>query len=165
VFGFGYHNSTNLKLNSERIFNLIVKVGIKNVGFGIGMIADNNQRHELFMDSADLLPQDIKEALQKGKLGVIKTLAISKAYQNKGFGGKLFRALESRLKGAGVKKIIVPAWKDNKQIFLSRLLERNSYSPLIEIPMMWQGICDSGEYKCISRCDQCVCSAVYYTNQ
>ena len=94
--------------------------------------------------------------------GVLKTFAVSDDHQNKGIGSKLLIEMENKLTSLGVKKFIVPAWKDCNGINIERLLSKFGYKKNLEIFDYWKKDCDKKCFTCPSRTEKCNCSAVFF---
>lgn len=107
-------------------------------------------------------PKPIAEAQRLGKLGILKTVAISPLHQRQGLGVALIGLVERTLIEAGLEVIVVPAWEVAGRVNLGRAMERTGFRRVFDAGAVWVSGCDSGTFACRDRTDRCVCTAIYY---
>lgn len=161
VFGGGYLSNNHFDTRNESHVYYISKHANRISGFVIAYLANDSDKQHLF-NSNKLVSDRTDYHLRCGKLGVIKTIAVSKSQQGNGIGNKLFFMAEKKLINIGAKEIIVPSWSAHGQLFLKNVLDRHGYKEIMKIPHMWADICGKS-YNCLLREDSCCCEAIIFS--
>lgn len=159
AFGPNYYQPETIKLDSDTNIAIVSVVGNSVSGFGLSRILKKHEIKEAFENHH--VP-NFDELFLCNTIGLLKTLAVRSSFKGQGIGVRLFKEMENKLRLLGAERFIVPAWKDETGIPVEKILKSFKYESFLEIPFFWSNQCDSGNYKCISRKDKCICSAVFY---
>ena len=161
VFGDGYTEIDQIA-NDEKKYAIVANVNGQFAGFCCGNILDADKLEDLVKKDLGVVPDDIRIANCEGKLGLIKTIAVNERFGSNGIGTRLLKDAEQKLIGLGATCIIVPAWKVGGKTPIKNLLERFSYKEWIENDTYWKKDCENQKFECISFCESCQCSVVFY---
>lgn len=148
AFGEGYLECLLKYIENDLGNCLACFIDEKIVGF---ITYHKKETHELF------------EKNNVDAIGEIKTIVVLEAHKGKSVGSKLFKYAEEELLLFGVNKIIVPAWKFDDQINISRLLKKYEYKKYLENKLYWKNECENNEFDCPKKTTKfCKCSAIFY---
>ena len=159
VFGANYYQPENILSDSDSHIAVIFEKNSSIAGFGLAKVLNRSDIQIAFEHHR---VDNVNAIFDCNKIGLIKTLGVSNLFQGLGIGVSLFQEMENRLRSKGAERFIVPAWRDEKGIPIEKIMNKFHYEPFLEIPLFWINKCDSGEYACNSRKNECVCSAVFY---
>jgi len=137
------------------------------IGFCIAYLLKADKFRSVVMEghAVSARSAEIEHADAAGRLGVIKTVAVSPAVQGRGVGTELVQAAEDRLKQFGATAIVVPAWERGEgRLNIGGVLDHLGYEEWLKAPHFWRTGCDSGSFACPERRPDspCVCNMRLY---
>lgn len=131
-------------------------------GFAKGRLLPEGALHEFLEHRVSEVPEDIGEADAKGALGVIQAIAVAPGQRRQGIGTKIVQAMHDALVGQGADKLIVTFKRGASAAKVDGVMRKVGFELWMRLPSYWEPRCDSGEFNCVDRRDNCVCEAVFY---
>lgn len=95
-------------------------------------------------------------------IGLIKTLAVNKEYQNIGIGFNLVADAITNFKKQQIKTIICLAWKSKNGVNIAGIMQQHQFKILKEIPNYWEKESIKHKFNCPECGYPCNCSALIY---
>ena len=134
--------------------------GKKVLGFCLCIIASNDEVDKHLKVGHAYLPAYVHFA---EKIGIIKTIAVSKDFRQRGIGHALTRAGYDEMANRKVQSVCSLAWKNGNVIAANGSLSALGLSPLREIESFWKEDSLKHHFDC-PACGPppCNCSAVLY---
>lgn len=161
--GYDEDVMADLKAKADPVIKIHTDFNGRVVGFGYGYIAQTGTLASFLKQEQNNLPHSMLSADKTEQIGIIKTIVTDPSHQCQGLATKLVREIEKDLLQKNATEIIVPAWKAGDRINIGRTMDRAGYTEGFTVEGFWKKDCDSGDFQCIDRTDQCICSAVFYT--
>lgn len=132
-------------------------------GIAIGHCIRNQRFEEAVPRLNEIaIPPDVLHASATDRLAILSVLAVAKAYQGRGVGTKLARAMEKALSSAGAEIVIALAWELDSKVFVHSVLATGQYTKIGAIPKYWKSECDAQHFSCPERGESCRCGVVIY---
>lgn len=161
-FGYGYINRNNIVIGHDNHFSFIARNGGAFCGFCTSYILDANKIREMLGEYNSILPDDVRIADERGRLGVIKTISVRKKYQCRGIGFNLITHAEKNLRRNGADCIVVPAWRHSDTTRLESILKIKDYRFWFRDNSYWRDSCEKRQFQCVNFDGRCRCAVDFY---
>ena len=97
-------------------------------------------------------------------IGIIKSIAVAKSYQQRGIGDAIMKQSIDELKSAGVNIVVMIGWKSKLGTNIESLALLNGFRKACEIQNYWSEDSDLKNYDCpVCGAPPCTCSAAIYS--
>lgn len=157
VFGHGYTEEFFLHwaLSSSDDIPLVAEIHGHTVGFALGQLMSP---HEL----APIVRNEVT-GNKRGKVGLIKTLAVTQSAQGLGLGSSLARTLLNQLSLKGATDVYSVAWEHGGVVPARKTLESHGLVEVARVPHYWREDSLEAGYAC-TACGEppCSCSAIIF---
>jgi len=163
VFGEGYFTNTwEMAIGPDSVMLVAQESDGSLLGFAQGQLLPRGALRNHLDNQVSDIPEEIAAADAAGALGVIEAVAVSPDHRQKGTGGKLLLVLHNRLIGHGADKLIVTFKRGRSAAQVAGLMKELDFQEWLRLPSYWKDACDSGEFHCVDRRDECNCEALLY---
>ncbi len=134
-------------------------------GFARGLLLPQGILNDFLDNRVPDIPQILRDADEKGVLGVIQTVIVAPEHWGKGIGTNLLRIIHDDIIGRGADKLIVTFKRSPKSPQVNRMMEKLGYSFWIGLETAWKARCDAGDVICSDRGETCTCEAMIYSKE
>ncbi len=163
VLGTGYFSAPPENLaTGQSCFYVCISPADEVAAFAYGEVLPADGLNAFLENRVAEIPADLAKADSEGVIGVIETVAVAPEHQGKGLGTKLLSILHDQLVGLGGDKLIASFKRGPSSRSVDKVMAKHGFEPWLELDSYLKDRCNSGEFGCVDRTEQCNCKALFF---